>query len=124
MFRFEKLEVWRKAIELADQIYAVTRLFPDNERFGLTSQMRRAAVSISSNIAEGSGRSSDKEFARFVEIAYGSLMEVVSQLRVGLHQSFLKEKEHNEIRQNAEELARMLSGLRKSLVGRSQTSGS
>lgn len=97
MFRFEKLEVWQKAIIFADRIYAVTRSFPEDERFGLMSQMRRAAVSVSSNIAEGSGHSSDKDFARFVEIAYGSLMEVVSQLRLSLRQSFLKENDHNEL---------------------------
>ena len=124
MFRFEKLEVWQKAIAFADRIYAVTRSFPDDERFGLTSQMRRASVSVSSNIAEGSGRSSDKEFARFVEIAYGSLMEVVSQLRVSLRNSFLKEKEHDDIYKSAEVLARMLSGLRKSLIAKSPTSSS
>ncbi|MCH7704545.1 MAG: four helix bundle protein [Planctomycetes bacterium] len=124
MFRFEKLEVWQKAIIFADRIYAVTRSFPEDERFGLMSQMRRAAVSVSSNIAEGSGHSSDKDFARFVEIAYGSLMEVVSQLRLSLRQSFLKENDHNELYQIAEELARMLSGLRKSLIGKSSSSGS
>ncbi|MFH1920597.1 MAG: four helix bundle protein [Planctomycetota bacterium] len=80
MFRFEKLEVWRKAVDFADVVYAVTRTFPNDERFGLTGQMRRAAVSISSNLAEGSGRSSNKDFVQSVEIAYGSLMEVVSQM--------------------------------------------
>ena len=74
-FRFQKLVVWQKAIDFADHIYDATVPFPSEERFGLTNQMRRAAVSISSNIAEGSGRSSDNEFRRFVEIAYGSLME-------------------------------------------------
>ena len=72
MFRFEKLDVWQKSVEFADRVYAVTKSFPSDERFGLTSQMRRAAVSISSNIAEGSGGSSDKDFAHFLEIAYGS----------------------------------------------------
>jgi four helix bundle protein len=69
VFRFEKLAVWQKAVEFADRVYALTREFPDAERFRLTSQMRRAAVSISSNVAEGSGRSSDKDFAHFVEVA-------------------------------------------------------
>jgi four helix bundle protein len=79
VFRFEKLEVWQNAIEFAGRVYDFTRPFPADERFGLTSQMRRAAVSISSNIAEGSSRNSDVDFRRFLEIAYGSLMEVVSQ---------------------------------------------
>jgi four helix bundle protein len=74
MFRFEKLDVWQRSIEFASRIYEATRSFPADERFGLTNQMRRAGVSISSNIAEGSGRVSDVDFARFVEIAYASLM--------------------------------------------------
>jgi hypothetical protein len=68
MFNFEKLEVWREAINFADSVYTITRTFPETERFGLTNQMRRAAVSISSNLAEGSSRSSRPDFARFVEI--------------------------------------------------------
>src|ERR1035437_10854283 len=68
MFNFEKLEVWQEAINFADTVYTLTRTFPDGERFGLTNQMRRAAVSISSNLAEGSSRSSRPDFARFVEI--------------------------------------------------------
>jgi four helix bundle protein len=86
MFNFEKLEVWQKAIDFADLIYANTRGFPAEERFGLTNQMRRAAVSISSNIAEGCSRGSKTDFARFVEIATGSLFEVVSQAHIGRRQ--------------------------------------
>jgi four helix bundle protein len=115
VFRFEKLEVWHKAIEFADGVYAVTRAFPDHERFGLTSQMRRASASVSSNIAEGSGRSSDKDFAHFIEIAYGSLMEVISQLHLAHRQSFVSEPEQANLYATAEELARMLSGLRSHL---------
>jgi len=115
MFRFEKLTVWQRAVEFADTVYQLTRGFPDNERFGLTSQMRRAAVSISSNIAEGAGRASDKEFARFVEISYGSLMEVLSQSHVAFRQHFFDETAHRALFARAEELARMLSGLRASL---------
>ena len=69
MFNFEKLEVWQKAIDFGDLIYLETRRFPSDERFGLTNQLRRAATSVSSNIAEGSSRSSKNEFARFTEIA-------------------------------------------------------
>lgn len=97
MFRFEKLDVWRKAVELADRVYAVIRDFPNDERFGLASQMRRAAVSISSNIAEGSSRTSNKNFAHFVEIAYGSLVEFVSQTEVATRQSFLAEPGNLEL---------------------------
>jgi len=116
MFRFEKLEVWHRAVQLADEIYALTRTFPQDERFGLTSQIRRSAISVSSNIAEGCGRSSDRDFAHFLEIAYASLMEVVSQLRISLRQSLIDEAKHNSLYRAAEELARMLSGLRSSLI--------
>lgn len=115
MFRFERLEVWRKAVDFADLVYAVTRTFPGEERFGLTSQMRRASVSISSNIAEGTGRSTGRDFAHFIEIAYGSLMEVVSQLRIAQKQSFVEKQDNESLCNMAEELARMLSGLRTSL---------
>jgi four helix bundle protein len=77
MFNFEKLDVWQEPIQFADLVYELTGGFPSEECFGLTNQMRRAAVSISSNIAEGSSRASRTDFARFVEIATGSLFEVV-----------------------------------------------
>ena len=116
MFNFEKLEVWQKAIDFADLIYNETRAFPGEERFGLTNQLRRAAVSISSNIAEGSSRSSKNDFARFAEIAAGSVFESVSQAFVARRQTFLNEQQFREIYTSAEELSRMLSGLRKSLL--------
>jgi four helix bundle protein len=116
MFGFEKLEVWQKAIAFADLVYANTRNFPADERFGLTNQMRRAAVSISSNIAEGSARISRKDFARFVEIATGSVFEVVSQSFVGRNQAFLSEESFTVLYLAAEEQGKMLSGLRRSLL--------
>ncbi|MEO5715588.1 MAG: four helix bundle protein [Luteolibacter sp.] len=117
MFGFERLEVWEKAIHFADTVYSITRDFPSDERFGLTNQMRRAAVSISSNIAEGSARNSKKDFARFVEIATGSLFEVVSQSFISWNQGMLSPEEFEEIYLAAEEQGRMLSGLRRSLIG-------
>jgi four helix bundle protein len=116
MFNFEKLEVWQKAIDFADLVYNQTRHFPADERFGLTNQMRRAAVSISSNIAEGSSRSSKSDFARFIEIATGSVFETVSQAFIAQRQSLLSEDQFRSIYTDAEELSRMLSGLRKSLL--------
>lgn len=116
MFNFEKLEVWQKVIAFADVIYNHTRNFPSEERFGLTNQMRRAVVSISSNIAEGSSRSSATDFARFVEIATGSVFEVVSQSFVARRQGFLGEDYFRNIYAAGEEQSRMLSGLRKSLL--------
>lgn len=116
MFNFEKLEVWKEAIEFADLVYSLTRGFPDAERFGLTSQMRRAAVSISSNLAEGSARASRQDFARFVEIATGSLFEVVSQSVIAQRQGFLAEADHQRIYAACDKQSRMLSGLRRSLL--------
>jgi four helix bundle protein len=115
VFRFEKLTVWQKAIDFADRVYAVSANFPSDERFGLVSQLRRAAVSVSSNVAEGSGRSSNADFARFVEIAYGSLMEVVSQSHIANRQGFINREQFDELCSQADELSRMLSGLRASL---------
>jgi len=116
MFNFEKLDVWQKAIDFADLIYHEARRFPSEERFGLTNQLRRAAVSISSNIAEGSSRSSKNDFARFAEIAAGSVFEVVSQAFIARRQSFLGENQFRKIYADAEELSRMLRGLRRSLL--------
>ncbi len=115
MFKFEKLAVWQKSIEYADQVYLETKSFPREEQFGLTSQNRRAAVSISSNIAEGSSRNSDIEFSRFIEIAYGSLMETVSPAQIAQRQDFIREGSCVQLYKSAEEIARMLSGLRNSL---------
>jgi len=116
MFNFEKLDVWKKAIDFADLVYNYTRHFPPDERFGLTNQMRRAAVSISSNIAEGTSRASQTDFARFIEIATGSVFEVVSQCFIGQRQGFLTEESFRELYSAADEIGRMLSGLRKSLI--------
>lgn len=116
MFNFEKLDVWQKAIAFADLVYSLTRNFPSDERFGLTNQMRRAAVSISSNIAEGTSRSSRTDFARFVEIATGSLFEVISQAHIGRNQGFLPPSDFTRLYEAAEEQSRMLSGLRRSLT--------
>ena len=117
MFGFEKLDIWQRAIEFADVVYSITRHFPIDERFGLTNHMRRAAVSISSNIAEGSSRNSRKDFARFIEIAAGSVYEVVSQSYIGRNQGFLTSEEFEVLYTAADEQSRMLSGLRRSLLG-------
>jgi four helix bundle protein len=116
MFDFGKVEVWQKAIDFADIIYNETRAFPVEERFGLTNQLRRAAVPISSNIDEGFPRSSKNDFARFAEIAAGSVFAVVSQAFIAQRQSFWSEDRFRQVYADAEELSRMLSGLRKSLL--------
>jgi four helix bundle protein len=116
MFNFEKLDCWQLAIEFADFVYDATSDFPADERFGLTNQMRRAAVSISANIAEGSSRASRVDFARFVEIASGSLFEVVSQSFVARRRGILANAAFEEIYKRAEKQGKMLSGLRNSLL--------
>lgn len=115
-FGFEKLEVWQKAIALAKLVYSVTATFPHEERFGLVSQMRRAAVSVSANIAEGNSRLSRIEQARFIEMGFGSLMELVSEAKVAEQQGFLSATDHKRMRVEATEIARMLSSLRRSLL--------
>ena len=116
MFNFEKLEVWHQAIEFADLVYSNTRKFPSDERFGLANQMRRAAASISSNIAEGSSRNSRKDFARFIEIATGSVFEVVSQSFIARNQGHLTEVQFQSHYTAAQQQGKMLSGLRRSLL--------
>ena len=115
MFRFEKLEVWHEAIALSDRVYSLTRSFPSDEVYGLRSQVRRSAVSVSANIAEGSGRGTDKELIRFIEIAFGSLMETISHLTIALRQSFIRRDEYDAIYADCEKIGKMLSGLRNRL---------
>ena len=115
MFSFEKLDVWNAAIEYAGEVYRTTKLFPNDERFGLTSQLRRSAVSVSANIAEGSGRTSKKDFSRFIEIAFGSLMESLSHLTVAKRQGYVETHNYQLLYDHAERVDRMLSGLRRSL---------
>lgn len=115
MFKFEKLDVWMMSFEYADAVYCATRGFPADERFGLTSQVRRSAVSVSSNIAEGAGRGSNRDFIPFIQMAYASLMESISQLEIGRRQAFLKDEQYRDLYQRADRVARMLSGLRTSM---------
>ncbi len=115
MFNFEKLEAWQLAIDFADLIYRITKEFPADERFGLTSQLRRAAVSVSANLAEGSGRGTSRDFTHFIQIAFGSLMECVSHLTIAQRQRFLSETAFREAYDTAERLGKVLSGLRRSI---------
>jgi four helix bundle protein len=112
-FRFEKLDVWRKSMDWVKVVYQATQEFPKSEQHGLTSQLRRAAVSVPSNIAEGTGRTSDADFVRFIEIAYGSLMEATCQLHLAVELGYLRTEDLANLKASAAEIARMLSGLRK-----------
>ncbi len=114
MFNFEKLAVWQKSILFAGLVYRISKAFPDCERFGLTIQIRRAASSVSANIAEGSARS-PADFAKFIGYASGSLFEVVTHATVARNEGFLAAVEYEQVYRDAEEISRMLSGLRKAL---------
>ena len=113
-FPFEKLEVWKKSIDLATMIYKLTSTFPKTEMYGLSSQIQRAAVSVSSNIAEGSVRFSAKKQVRFYEVAFGSLMEVISQTILTKKLNYISDENFIEIRSLTEEISRMLNALSKS----------
>jgi four helix bundle protein len=114
-YSFEKLEIWQLSRVLVKDIYSITQSFPDSEKFGLTNQLRRAAISISSNIAEGNGRSSNKDKARFIEIAYSSLLEVINQLILSNDLNFISDKTLEILRVNIDELSNKLNSFRKKL---------
>ena len=111
----KKLNVWSDAVDLAQQIYKVTERFPSNEQFGLTSQVRRAAVSIPSNIAEGAARQTKKEFLNFLHIAKGSLSELDTQLEIVRRLEYLDQARWEALDERLERIDRMLSGLVRSL---------
>ena len=114
MFKFEKLTVWQKSLDFADAIYEATRDFPSEEKFGLTNQIRRAGVSVPSNIAEGSARP-DPDFAKFLGYATGSLYDSVTQAFIASRRQFLSEADFSRLYTDAAEISRMLSGRRDSL---------
>ncbi|MDE2001033.1 MAG: four helix bundle protein [Patescibacteria group bacterium] len=99
-YSFRKLEVWKMGMTLVNRIYDLTRKFPSDEKFSLTSQIRRAAISIPLNIAEGSNRRTKKDFASFVRIAIGSLMEVMTCLEIGLNQHYLDNQTYQTFEQS------------------------
>jgi len=115
-FGFERLEVWRKAVEFASLFYTITKGFPREELFGLTMQLRRAAVSVAANIAEGASRSSGRDRARFFEIAYGSLNEIVTMLHVAYGQRLVTDDQLAGTRSDVSDMCRMLSGLKRSAL--------
>lgn len=117
-YNFEKLEVWKFSIDFAKKIYEITESFPDIEKFGLVSQIRRAVVSVSSNLAEGSAKQSLKDQARFTEMAFGSLMEILNQIILSFKLKFIKENDYIDIRDYIENLSRQLNALKKSQLKR------
>ncbi len=108
---YKDLVVWKKSMGLVMQVYRVSRKFPKEETYGLTSQMRRSAVSVPSNIAEGSGRRSSGEFRQFLIQARGSLLELETQLQIAENLDYLKTQQAEELTAMTGEVGRMLNGL-------------
>lgn len=115
---FRELKVWQKAHELTLAVYEVTRSFPRDEQFGLTSQIRRSCSSIGANLAEGCGRNGDAEFARFCSIAMGSASELEYHLLLARDLKMIKPSDYESLSQSATELKRMLTGLTQKVRAR------
>ncbi len=113
---YKDLLVWQKSMQLAKLVYKLTCVFPSEEKFGLVSQMRRAAVSVPSNIAEGQARNTTGEFVQFISHAEGSLAEWDTQLRLAVSLGHCGESKRNEIGMLVTELQKMLKGLRRKLT--------
>lgn len=112
-YSFENLLVWQKSWVLAKEIYKLTATFPKEELFGITSQMRRCSISIPSNLAEGSSRRTNKDKARFTEIAFGSGLELLNQLIIALDLNYIEESKYLEIRIKLQEVTFLLDALQK-----------
>jgi four helix bundle protein len=118
MDSYKELEVWQKAIDLVGQVYTVSRNFPGEEKFGLISQMQRAAVSIPANIAEGWGRSSTLEYIHFLKIAKGSVLELETHIIIAERLKYLDSSKSKKLISGTNEILRMLSSLITSLKSR------
>jgi len=115
---YKDLDAWRAGVRLVKSVYGISRSFPSDERFGLVSQVRRASVSVPSNIAEGWGRGSTQEYLRFLRMARASLFEVETQLIIAQELEFATSEQVNEVQQEASEAGRILTGLIKSIENR------
>jgi len=117
---YERLDAWKRAIQLAHYVYRITKRFPREELFGLTIQLRRAAVSVAANIAEGTSRSSGKDQARFFEIAFGSLNEIATMFHIAWGEQLIVQEDLDCVRRDVSDIGRirMLSGLRRTALAR------
>lgn len=115
IFGFENLAAYQRAMDLVDKVYDLLKGFPAEERYALCDQLRRAVVSVPSNIAEGLGRSSNKEQVHFMEISYGSLMETYCQLSIAKRRHYISDEVFKELASDIENIVRPLFGLRNSL---------
>ena len=110
---FEKLNVWQESIDLVELVYLSTKKFPSDEKFGLISQMKRASVSISSNLAEGTSRNTSKDKAHFTTLAFSSTMELLCQAIISKRLKFINEAEYMKLREIILKISNMLNALRK-----------
>lgn len=115
IYSFKDLEVWKKSCDLSVEVYSITNNFPKEEIYGITSQIRRSAVSIPSNIAEGCARDSTKEYIRFISIALGSVAELRTQIEISLKVGFLNEKTFLNLEDKIVTIYKMLLGLKAKL---------
>jgi four helix bundle protein len=113
MHNYKNLEVWKRSVELATQIYSLTDHYPKEEKYGLVSQIRRCSVSISSNIAEGAGRGSDKEFKLFLNYALGSCFELETQLLISINLGLIAEEIQKDVLNELTEMQKMIYSLIK-----------
>jgi four helix bundle protein len=113
---FEDLQAWRLSMDLVEAIYRCTQQWPGEERYGLVSQIRRAAISIPSNIAEGKGRASDKEFIKFLNYARGSVYELQTQIKIAFRLNFLSGPTASVLENQAAEVGRVLNGLIRAIT--------
>lgn len=120
LFSFERLDVWKSARRLVVSVYGLLRDFPSLERYALCDQIRRAIISVPSNIAEGNGRVSLKERIHFIEIAYGSLMEVYSQLLIAVELHYIPNAELDSLKEHFSEVSIMLTAFKTSCANRSK----
>ena len=114
-YSFEKLDVWKKSNDFVVKIYRATKSFPKEEKFGLVSQLKRAAVSVSPNIAEGSSRTTGKDQGRFYTMAYSSIIEVLNQLIISRDLNYLSKGIYDELRSEIEQITAMLNRLHKAV---------
>ena len=110
--------VWQKSMDLVVFCYHASSRFPDSERYGLTSQLRRSASSVPANIAEGWGRGSSKEYLRFLSIAYGSLVELETHIQIAARLEYMDETKAHSLLEQSNEIGKMISGLKKSIQNR------
>jgi len=115
MHRFKDLEIWKMSRKFCSEIYELTAKFPDTEKFGITNQLRRASVSVPSNIAEGASRKSNKDFSRFLEIAIGSIYELETQLLISQDLGFASKEEINRLLMKLNSIIKMTSKFKSTL---------